>query len=162
MRRKLLSVHSLIATLLVFTGCNSLMSLVEDIFPSNEVAETTIITTSGNAVLDAVYKNLEAANTENLDLYMSTVHPESVYFDSTRGVMANTFATYDLNYDITELEIVEQTETEARVRFTLVTTRVSGPAFNDNIVTGVFILHPDGDEWKIYDQTIDNMEYIND
>lgn len=160
---KFLSVHSLIATFLLLTGCNGLMSLVENLFPvSSESSETTIITTTGNEVIEAVYQNLEAANTEDLEGYMDTIHPDSPYFASTRTTMQNIFATYDLSYDITDIELLEQTDTEARVRFTLVTERITGPEFNDNIVNGVFNMRIDNGVWKIYDQTLDEVEYIND
>lgn len=161
--RKFLSLHTVAAMLLILTGCNGLMSFIEEIFPTAESgeAETVVEVQSANPVLEAVYKNLEAGNEEDLEKYMSTIHPDSFFYTTTRRTMENLFATYDLNYDLTEVAVIEQTDTEARVSFTLVTTRLSGPAFNDNIVTGIFILRLDGDVWKFYDQTVENVEYIN-
>lgn len=161
---RLFSLHTLAATFMILTGCNSLMALVNDIFPnvSGEPAATVVEVTSSNDVLAAIYENLDAANAEDIEGYMATVHPDSPYYVSTRPTMENLFATYDLYFNLIEVEIIEQTETEARVRYIQETTRLGGAPFDDIRVTGVYIMRLDGDEWKFYDQTLETRDYINE
>jgi hypothetical protein len=71
------------------------------------------------------------------------------------------YQTYDLWHTISGLEVTKLTNKEARVSFMLTTERIRGPAFRDNVVTGVFILRKDNGEWKLYDQTVDDVEYLN-
>jgi hypothetical protein len=61
------------------------------------------------------------------------------------------------------LEIASQTSTRVEVAFVLTTRKVRGPAFRENQVIGVVTLKKDkddGDKWKIYSQTTDDVIYL--
>jgi len=108
-----------------------------------------------------IYRNMETANNEDLDGYMDTIHPRASGRLFTRSAMKDLFDRYDLYYRVSGLRVLEQTEDEARVAFTLTTQKVSGPAFRDNRLTGVMILRLDGREWKIYNQEVGDVIYLN-
>jgi hypothetical protein len=110
---------------------------------------------------DVILRNRDTANAEDLDGYMDTIHPAASGRFLTRTAMQDLFAKYDLRYDVYNLKILEQKETEARVAFTLITRKIRGPAFSNNRVDGVMILRLEKGQWKIYNQEINNVTYID-
>jgi hypothetical protein len=56
---------------------------------------------------------------------------------------------------------VEQSDTQATVAFVLTTRKINGPAFRNNRVTGTMYLRKVGSAWKIYDQKVSNVEYLD-
>lgn len=57
---------------------------------------------------------------------------------------------YDLNYKIEKLKVLEKNDNEAKVEFVKITTKLKGPDFNNNKITGVHTLKMDGGSWKIF------------
>jgi len=112
-------------------------------------------------VTSVIYANMLASNTEDLAGYMATIHPSSPAYSATETGIQQAFTDYDLSYQLLELTVLDQSSFEASVAFTLRTEKISGPAFSDNVVTGRWILRKDGGIWKIYNQEIDNVEYLN-
>ena len=71
-------------------------------------------------------------------------------------------ATTPLSYRVSDVYIIEQGRDKAIVHFTLTTKLVSGSiTFRDNQVTGEMTLRKEDGSWKIYDQKIDNVEYLD-
>jgi len=106
-----------------------------------------------------VYENIRASNAEDVDAYMATIHPDSPAYASTREMLATIFQNYDLKYSVSGLNVLEETSREVRLSFVLITQKIRGPDFRDNKITGVMVLRKDGDKWKIYDQTVDKIDY---
>ena len=112
-------------------------------------------------VIAAIDENLAAANAEDIPRYMATIHPESPLYATTEDLLRQINQTYDLSYEVSDLEVLSLSSGEARVAFTLTTRLIDGLAFRDNRVTGVFILRRDNGQWKIYGQEIENIEYLD-
>jgi hypothetical protein len=106
-------------------------------------------------------ENVRAANAEDLDRYMATIHPNSPLYTTTKDLLEDAFKTYDLGYELTRAEVVEQSDTQATVAFVLTTRKINGPAFRNNRVTGTMYLRKVGSAWKIYDQKVSNVEYLD-
>ena len=49
----------------------------------------------------------------------------------------------------------------ATIFFVLTTKKINGPTFRDNRVTGTMYLRKVDGAWKIYDQKISNVEYLD-
>ena len=49
---------------------------------------------------------------------------------------------------------------DASIPFVLTTRRQSGAAFQDNEITGNFIMRLDGSQWKLYNQEILKTRYL--
>jgi tetratricopeptide (TPR) repeat protein len=112
-------------------------------------------------VTDVIIQNIIASNNEDFDRYMATIHSKSPGYEATAQMLSTIFGDYDLTYQISELEVVEQTSREAQVNFVLTTRKVRGPEFQDNQVSGRMILKKDNGAWKIYDQKIENVQYLD-
>jgi len=113
-----------------------------------------------NEITAPIYANIDASNAEDINAYMATIHSLSPGYDQTQSMLGPLFADYDLSYQLTHVEVIEQKRNEAKVAFILVTRKLRGPAFNDNQVTGVMIMRPENGVWKIYNQEIDSVDYI--
>jgi len=116
-------------------------------------------TPTNQELFEVIYDNVRAANSEDLDAYMSTIHPGSFTALTTRPALELIFSEYDLNFYFYNLKVISASTDEAKVSFSLETTRISGPDFADNIITGTMILRRDNGQWKIYSQEDENIEY---
>ncbi len=50
---------------------------------------------------------------------------------------------------------------EVVVAFILTTRKIRGPSFRDNKIDGEMILKKEEGYWKIYDQDVHNVKYLN-
>ena len=119
------------------------------------------VTRPEDECIAVVYENLEASNAEDIDAYMATIHSHSPLYDQTEDTLYAIFRSYDLSYQIDRLDVVKSNPTEIQLSFELTTKKIRGPGFRDNTIDGVMILRQEGGLWKIYDQMIDNVNYLN-
>ena len=108
-----------------------------------------------------IYENIRAANAEDLDAYMATIYPRTLVTFATESTLKDLNDAYDLQYRVSNLRVLEQDNKEARVSFVLTTRKIRGPEFQNNRVTGIFILRMYEGRWMIYDQEIEKVDYIN-
>ena len=111
--------------------------------------------------IETVRENIRASNAEDVERYMSTIHSRSPLYRSTRQALETVFDDYDLSYRLTNVELIEQDGEEARINFTIVTTKILGPPFADNRVTGEMIMRIEDGQWKIYDQETTEVDYLD-
>jgi hypothetical protein len=71
------------------------------------------------------------------------------------------FSLFDLSYKISGLKIIKQNKNEVVVAFTLSTQKIRGPSFRDNQIRGEMILRQEAGKWKIYNQVIHEIKYLN-
>jgi len=117
-------------------------------------------TPDANAITAPIYANITASNAEDVNAYMTTIHSQSPVYAQTESMLSPMFVNYDLSFEITNLNLLKQTQNEARVAFILVTRKIRGPEFKDNQVSGVMILRPENGAWKIYNQEVEAVEYL--
>jgi tetratricopeptide (TPR) repeat protein len=116
-------------------------------------------TPTNQQLFDVLHENARAGINEDLDAYMATVHPKSPLYDRTEDLLKDMFATYDLNFEFYDLTVTSLTSNEAKIHFSLLTRKRAGPDFRNNIVIGTMILRPDNGVWKIYNQTVEDVQY---
>ena len=108
-----------------------------------------------------IYENIRASNAEDKQAYMATIHPDSPAYKTTEETLDTIFDNYDLSYRVSNVSVIEENNREVKLSFSLVTRKMRGPEFRDNQVDGIIILRKDGDVWKIYNQTVDNVNYLD-
>ena len=113
------------------------------------------------AIKQLLYENIEAAEQEDIETYMTTIDKNSPSREQNRMLMEWIFDSYDLNYVIEEYEIVSIADDTARVKIIQTTTKVAGADFKDNRLTGVHILKKTEGQWKFFEIEINNIEYLN-
>jgi hypothetical protein len=125
----------------------------EQVSESGETAEENPMT--------VIIENIKASNAENVNYYMATIHSESPSYQSTKNMTKEAFSRFDLSYKVSGLKVVKQTEAEVVVAFILTTTKIHGPSFRDNRINGEMILRKEDGKWKIYDQVVHDVKYLN-
>ncbi len=112
-------------------------------------------------ITDVLRRNVQAANDEDVSTYMATMHPHSPVYASTETTMRQLIAVYYLSIQMESATVVESSADETSVSVVLVTRLVSGPTFRDNRVTATMILRRYDGEWRLYDQVINDIKYLN-
>ena len=112
-------------------------------------------------VEDVIYANAEYLTKENLSGVMSTVDPESDQYSSTELLVENLFERFDLEFIVEEIKIIEQSDEQAKVNFTQLTKKVSGPQFKNNRIKGTHTLRKSDGSWLIFDTKILETNFIN-
>jgi hypothetical protein len=108
-----------------------------------------------------IYENIRASNAEDKQAYMATIHPDSPAYKTTEETLDTIFDNYDLSYRVSNVSVIEENNREVKLSYSLVTRKIRGPEFRDNQVDGIIILRKNGDVWKIYNQTVDNVKYLD-
>jgi len=111
--------------------------------------------------LAAVRANIKAAQEEDLEAYLATIHPESPSYQQTKKLVRRLFENCDLSGELLELKLLAKTEDEARVEFVQKTRKLRGPEFQDNQVFGVHLLKKSDGRWKIMSTEIKKVEYLD-
>ncbi len=145
----------LLLGLLVGLFCLAVVGLVL-VSTRGYLLKPAIPTPTSEQLFNVLYANSRAANLEDVAAYMATIHPKSPTYSYTEKMLPPLFSRYNLEFYFYDLKVTSLKTNEARVHFSLSTRRLSGPAFQDNIVTGTMILRPDNGVWKIYNQTVDD------
>jgi ketosteroid isomerase-like protein len=128
--------------------------------PASPIASASIDEQENAAILAVINANIDAMNSEDIDAYMACLDPSSPLYDSTRSQVETIFEQYDLQTEVTDLYVTDASATVAHVHAVITTTKISGPEFADNRLTAVFELHKVDGAWKIYGQTISDVEYL--
>jgi len=105
--------------------------------------------------------NLYAAQQEDIEQVMSQIHPDSPQFESTRLTMIVLFDLYDLEYEVNEMDIIEISDDQAKIRVNQTTKKVTGAEFRDNQVVAVHTLKKYQDQWKFFFTEIRSLEYLD-
>lgn len=113
-----------------------------------------------NTPESVIYANAKYMTEENLSAVMQTIHPESPVFENTEKMAKELFNIYDMSFKIEHLQLLEENNNEATVKFIQVTTKISGGEFNNNRATGIHTLRKDGDSWKIFSTRLDDVQYL--
>jgi hypothetical protein len=114
-----------------------------------------------SAIIGVIRENIAAHNAEDPERYMETIHSRAPGRFATRSMLQQSYDMYDLSTKVYNVKILQLSEKEARASFTLITKKISGPAFRDNRIDGVMILRPDKGEWKLYSQENDKVTYLD-
>ena len=134
-------VTSIIFLTLIFISCSS----GEDYYTPESVVEA----------------NAKYMNEEKYDEAMNTIHKDSPSYPASEIMIKQLFERYDLNYKIVSMKVIEDNNSEAKIEFVQITTKLNGPEFKNNKATGIHRLKKDGDSWKIYSTQMTDIQSIN-
>ena len=114
------------------------------------------------AALETVRRNLRMLQEKKIDEMMETIHPRSPAFAGTRTEITNLVKDYDLNCELSALEVIGAHHGDVRVRFEQTTERVkAGNAEPKTRLVGIHVLKKDGAAWKIFDTEIISAEVVD-
>lgn len=107
-----------------------------------------------------IYANAKYMTEEKLSGVMNTIHSASPAINATEHLVKELFRMYDLEYKIESLVIIEEMEDEAKVRFIQSTTKLNGPEFRNNRLTGIHELKKENGSWKIFNTISEKIDYL--
>jgi hypothetical protein len=105
--------------------------------------------------------NVKYMNEEKFDEAMNTIYKDSPSYPASEIMIKQIFERYDLNYKIVSMKVVEENDSDAKVEFVQVTTKLKGTDFKNNRATGIHTLKKDGDSWKIYGTEMTDIQFLN-
>ena len=108
-------------------------------------------------------KSLKAAEAEDIEAGMAMVHPDSPFVEEMRIISEELMKRYDLDFEYNELEIIELSESEGKIKITQTTKKISGSEdFRNNRTVAIQALKKYNGQWKFFDlpQIID-VQYLN-
>ncbi|MEW6077727.1 MAG: nuclear transport factor 2 family protein [Thermodesulfobacteriota bacterium] len=114
------------------------------------------------ATLKAVIENnVTALQEENVEKYMSTLHPDSQGYARMKAICPQIFQIYDLQHKLIDIKVLDVSGDTARVRTTQEARRIAGPEnYRSNRSTMVHTLKKDQGQWKIFQSDQESMENI--
>jgi hypothetical protein len=114
-------------------------------------------------VTAVIYENIRASNAKDFNGYMATIHSRSPGYNTTKEGIEDVFSDeFTLSYRVSDVYVIEQSSDRATVHFVLTTRLVSGPInFRDNRVTGEMQLRKENGAWKIYNQDVESVDYLD-
>lgn len=127
--------------------------LVVAVVPSVQAAETT-----PRQVTREYTRSLNTGETEPV---LNVLHPASPQREKTRRELQRLNRMYDLEHTLEELEVLDQSDSKARVRF-VHHTRAEDPSFRENRYTGIHVLRKHKGIWKIYETRTVDIEYLEE
>jgi len=128
------------------------------------------VTHKEDPIFDAVRAQVKALNRRDAAGAIAMMHPEAPGLDRTRETTEKVTSTFDLLYMIQDLTLESADDNEAKVRFTQITQKVSGPrepekvdlVFHNNKVVGIHTLRKYQGAWRIYYTQVLKIDYLDD
>ncbi|MFD2612562.1 stalk domain-containing protein [Paenibacillus gansuensis] len=106
------------------------------------------------AIKEAVQRNLDVTEKEDLDGVMKTISPDSPQYEFTKESTQELFSLYDVDYSLEKCTVLEVNEKTAYVYTMQTVKKVKGPEFQDYRAQIVHELHQDKDgAWLLYSST---------
>lgn len=118
--------------------------------------------TESDAILAVIRANIDAINREDIDASMAVFASDSPVLQATRDATEKIFQAYDLRYTMEELVVDSVSGDEAKVRFSQLTEKVSGPEFRNNRFRGVHTLKKQDGVWKLYGTETTGIEFLDE
>lgn len=113
-------------------------------------------------LITVLEENMDTFHNKDLEAHMKTIHSESPAYDVTERDVKSLMDLYTLKMELLGTEVIEKTEKIAKVAYTQRTTKLAGPEFQNNEVTGVHTLRPENGEWKIVSTVIETTVYLDE
>lgn len=127
---------------------------------SKSTTKTIEVVDIGEQLNSLAEENLQYAESEDLQGYMSTIHSDAPGYSTTEQTMQNLFDTYDLNYELQSFEYLGRDGEYASARIEQLTEKISGPSFQDNITESKWRCKKENGEWKIWSTTLLDVTYL--
>jgi uncharacterized protein YceK len=116
---------------------------------------------SEDPIFGVIHTQIKALNKRDAEGALAVMHPEAPGLAAIRESTFQITAAADLLYMIQSMSLESASDTEARVRYTQVTQKVSGPEFRNNRVTGIHTLRKYQGKWRLYSTEVTKVEFLD-
>jgi len=101
-------------------------------------------------IIVVIKENLDASNDEDINRVLATIHEDSPQLKSTKEGMQFVFSSYDLDFILEEVKVIELNGDDAKVYYVQFTTNRGGQQFAENRTAGFHFMKKSNGNWKIY------------
>jgi ketosteroid isomerase-like protein len=101
-------------------------------------------------IIAVIRENIEATKVEDLKRVLATIHEDSPQLKSTKEGMQFVFSSYDLDFILEEVKVIELNGDDAKVYYVQFTTNRGGQQFAENRTAGFHFMKKSNGNWKIY------------
>lgn len=108
----------------------------------------------------AIMKNLMNTQNEDASAVMGDIHSQSPAYLQTQQVLQQLFPAYDLKYEVLNYQFVGEDDEYAYAKVKQRTKKVSGPAFQNNVLEILMVFKKENRIWKIWTQVNLSISYI--
>lgn len=132
------------------------------VLPPKKEQQTPIQKQSGidpkitEELIAVIKENIAASEAEDKERVLKTIHKDSPQYKSTVNGMDFVFASYDMKFDLEQVEVLEVTGDDAKVYYMQVTRAIRGEGFAPTRATGIHHMKKENGKWKIF-----RTEYLN-
>lgn len=116
-------------------------------------------------IKEVLQLNLDAAESEDLELYLSTLANEAVAVENENHAIQNLFDTYDIDYELVDIEDITIDGNTAKVKMTQSSKALEvaeGYMFNDNVAVATHTLIKEDGKWKIAATEVNSVELLTE
>ncbi|MGH1439387.1 MAG: hypothetical protein ACRBBR_04670 [Cellvibrionaceae bacterium] len=104
--------------------------------------------------------NLKYSIAADIDGVLSTVHTQSLFYLNTKNLLTQVLNIYKLDYTLLDYQFISYDGELAYVRAKQRTTKISGPAFQNNEIDIVQVYKQEAGIWKLWAQANMAVKYI--
>jgi hypothetical protein len=116
---------------------------------------------TADPVFAVINAQIKALNKRDAAGAMAVMHPEAPNLAAIRESTFQITAAADLLYVVQNMTLESTTDAEARVRFTQLTQKISGPEFRNNRVIGIHTLRKYQGAWRLYSTEVVKIEFLD-
>jgi hypothetical protein len=124
--------------------------------------KTVYVASTEGQVYYATALNIEYRNTEDIEGILATFDPVAIDLEQTRANFNYNFTTFDLNYELENIELISLEKEAASVKVTLKATKIAGPEFDDNRSYIITNLNKVKGEWKVASTTDLKIDFLKE
>lgn len=114
---------------------------------------------ASKSIQDSMHQYAKAISDKNLNAYLNRLSPKSPSYADNKALMSNWINEYDLRAKMENVQVLEVTPTNAKVRAVQTLRDMNESEFKDERSTILFEMSNENG-WKISNMTIEKTDYL--
>ncbi|GAB6548749.1 hypothetical protein bcgnr5378_08860 [Bacillus cereus] len=114
---------------------------------------------ASKSIQDSMHQYAKAISDKNLNAYLNSLSPKSPSYADNKALMSNWINEYDLRAKMENVQVLEVTPTNAKVRAVQTLRDMNESEFKDERSTILFEMSNENG-WKISNMTIEKTDYL--
>lgn len=123
------------------------------------VCSMSVADTSSD-VKKAIMANFKHTQAEDVAAVMGDMHSQSPAYLPTKQMLQQLFPAYDLAYELVDYRFVGEDGEYAYAKIRQRTTKISGPAFQNNELEVLMVFKQENGVWKLWTQANLAVTYL--
>jgi hypothetical protein len=101
-------------------------------------------------IIAVIKENIAATEAKDKERVLKTISEESPQLRSTISGMDYVFATFDMKFELEQIEVIEINGDEAKVYYVQTTQAIRGEGFAPTRASGIHQMKKENGKWKIF------------